>query len=84
MAVPSFRSHSPFCHGSTDSWPEESFSPPRSRGLRWAWGAGPRPEREFEAEFDETIDKMLKSALRFDAGKVDDGDVARASGPPDE
>jgi ParB family chromosome partitioning protein len=43
-----------------------------------------RFRRAEKAEFDETIEKMLRSALRFDAGKVDDGDVARASGPPEE
>ena len=43
-----------------------------------------RFKRGANAEFDETIDKMLASARRFDAGKVKADQVARASGPPEE
>jgi len=43
-----------------------------------------RFKRGAKAEFDETIDKMLASARRFDAGKVKADQVARASGPPEE
>jgi ParB family chromosome partitioning protein len=34
------------------------------------------------AEFDETIDKMLGSARRFDPGKIRADQVARSGGPP--
>jgi ParB family chromosome partitioning protein len=43
-----------------------------------------RFSRRATADFDETIDKMLASARRFDAGKVRADQVARAGGPPDE
>jgi ParB family chromosome partitioning protein len=43
-----------------------------------------RFKRGAKAEFDETIDKMLASAQRFDAGKIKADQVARASGPPEE
>jgi ParB family chromosome partitioning protein len=43
-----------------------------------------RFKRGAKAEFDETIDKMLGSARRFDAGKVKADQVARAAGPPEE
>ena len=33
--------------------------------------------------FDATLDKMIASARRFDAGSVNASQVARASGPPD-
>ncbi|MBC7894428.1 MAG: ParB N-terminal domain-containing protein [Cytophagaceae bacterium] len=36
------------------------------------------------ADFDETIDKMLGSARRFDAGKIRADQVARSGGPPPE
>lgn len=36
------------------------------------------------ADFDETIDKMLGSARRFDAGKIRPDQVARSGGPPTE
>ena len=36
------------------------------------------------ADFDETIDKMLGSARRFDAGKIRTDQVARTGGPPGE
>ncbi len=36
------------------------------------------------ADFDETIDKMLASARRFDASKIRSDQVARSGGPPGE
>lgn len=43
-----------------------------------------RFQRGAKAEFDETIDKMLASARKFDAGKVRADQVASAGGAPDE
>ena len=43
-----------------------------------------RFKRGAKAEFDETIDKMLASAQRFDAGKIRQDQVARAGGAPEE
>lgn len=37
-----------------------------------------------EADFDESIDKMLGSARRFDAGKIRADQVARSGGAPEE
>jgi ParB family chromosome partitioning protein len=36
------------------------------------------------ADFDETIDKMLGSARRFDAGKIRSDQLARLGAPPGE
>lgn len=36
------------------------------------------------ADFDETIDKMLAAAEKFDAGKIKADQVARSGGPPEE
>ena len=41
-----------------------------------------RFQRKPTADFDETIDKMLGSARRFDAGKIRADQVARSGGPP--
>ena len=41
-----------------------------------------RFQRKPTADFDETIDKMLGSARRFDAGKVRADQVARSGGAP--
>jgi ParB family transcriptional regulator, chromosome partitioning protein len=41
-----------------------------------------RFQRKPTADFDETIDKMLGSARRFDAGKIRTDQVARTGGPP--
>jgi ParB family chromosome partitioning protein len=41
-----------------------------------------RFQRKPTADFDETIDKMLGSARRFDAGKIRSDQVARTGGPP--
>src|SRR3954469_16127372 len=43
-----------------------------------------RFQRGAEAEFDETIDKMLAAARRFDPGKIKADQVARAAGPAEE
>lgn len=41
-----------------------------------------RFQRKPTADFDETIDKMIGSAKRFDAGKIKADQVARSGGPP--
>ncbi len=41
-----------------------------------------RFQRKPVADFDETIDKMLGSARRFDSTKVKADQVARSGGPP--
>jgi len=43
-----------------------------------------RFQRKTKAEFDETIDKMLAAAERFEAGKVKVDQVARTGGAPAE
>jgi ParB family chromosome partitioning protein len=43
-----------------------------------------RFQRKPTADFDETIDKMIASARRFDAGKIRVDQVARTGGAPDE
>jgi ParB family chromosome partitioning protein len=43
-----------------------------------------RFQRGTKAEFDETIDKMLGSAKRFDPAKIKADQVARAAGPAEE
>jgi ParB family chromosome partitioning protein len=43
-----------------------------------------RFQRKPTADFDETIDKMLGSARRFDAGRIKADQVARSGGPPEE
>jgi ParB family chromosome partitioning protein len=43
-----------------------------------------RFSRRAAADFDETIDKMLGSARRFDPAKIKTDQVARAGGPPEE
>jgi ParB family chromosome partitioning protein len=43
-----------------------------------------RFQRGAKADFDETIDKMLTAARRFDPAKIKADQVARASGPPEE
>jgi ParB family chromosome partitioning protein len=43
-----------------------------------------RFQRKTTADFDETIDRMLASAKRFDAGKIRPDQVARSGGPPSE
>jgi len=41
-----------------------------------------RFQRKPTADFDETIDKMIGSARRFDAGKIRADQIARSGGPP--
>jgi ParB family chromosome partitioning protein len=41
-------------------------------------------KRGQKADFDDTIDKMLASARKFDAGKIRADQVARAGGAPEE
>jgi ParB family chromosome partitioning protein len=43
-----------------------------------------RFKRGAKAEFDETVDKMLAAALKFDVAKVKADQVATAGGAPDE
>lgn len=43
-----------------------------------------RFQRKPTADFDETIDKMIASAGRFDAGRIRTDQIARAGGPPEE
>jgi ParB family chromosome partitioning protein len=43
-----------------------------------------RFQRKPTADFDETIDRMLGSARRFDAGKIRSDLVVRTGGPPGE
>ena len=43
-----------------------------------------RFQKKPTADFDETIDKMLGSVRRFDAGKIRSDQVARSGGPPAE
>lgn len=43
-----------------------------------------RFKRSPTADFDETVDKMIASAKRFDATKVKADQVARTGGPPSE
>ena len=43
-----------------------------------------RFQRKPTADFDETIDKMIGSARRFDAGKIRADQIARSGGPPAE
>ena len=43
-----------------------------------------RFKRGAKADFDDTIDKMLSAAQRFDVAKIRADQVARAAGPPEE
>ena len=43
-----------------------------------------RFQRKPTADFDETIDKMLASARRFDPARIKADQVARTGGPPEE
>jgi ParB family chromosome partitioning protein len=43
-----------------------------------------RFQRKAEADFDETLAKMLAGVKKFDPGKVKADQVARAGGPPEE
>ncbi len=56
----------------------KAFVVARINPLRFALKRGQK------ADFDETIEKMLASARKFDPAKVKADQVARASGPPEE
>jgi ParB family chromosome partitioning protein len=43
-----------------------------------------RFKRGAKAEFDETIERMLTAARRFDPGRIRADQVARAGGAPEE
>jgi ParB family transcriptional regulator, chromosome partitioning protein len=63
---------------------ERGFESPYLRAFVVARINPLRFQRGAKAEFDETIDKMLASARRFDSAKVKPDQVARAGGPPEE
>ncbi len=63
---------------------ERGFESPYLRAFVVARINPLRFKRGATAEFDETIDRMLTSARRFDAGRIKADQVARAAGPPDE
>jgi ParB family transcriptional regulator, chromosome partitioning protein len=63
---------------------ERGFESPYLRAFVVARINPLRFQRGAKAEFDETIDKMLAAAKRFDPGRIKADQVARASGPPDE
>jgi ParB family transcriptional regulator, chromosome partitioning protein len=63
---------------------ERGFESPYLRAFVVARINPLRFKRGVKAEFDDTIETMLKAARRFDAGKVKADQVARASGPPEE
>ena len=63
---------------------ERGFESPYLRAFVVARINPLRFRRGAKAEFDETIDTMLKAARRFDAGKVKADQVARAAGAPEE
>ncbi|MCZ6598610.1 MAG: ParB N-terminal domain-containing protein [Planctomycetota bacterium] len=42
-----------------------------------------RFKRDVQADFDETVGKMLKSAQKFDVGKIKADQVAKSGGPAD-
>lgn len=63
---------------------ERGFESPYLRAFVVARINPLRFKRGATAEFDETIDRMITSAKRFDPGRVKADQVARASGPPEE
>ena len=63
---------------------ERGFESPYLRAFVVARINPLRFKRGVTAEFDETIDRMITSAKRFDPGRVKADQVARASGPPEE
>jgi ParB family transcriptional regulator, chromosome partitioning protein len=63
---------------------ERGFDSPYLRAFIVARINPLRFKRSPTADFDETIDKMIASARRFDAGKVKADQVARTGGPPSE
>jgi ParB family chromosome partitioning protein len=63
---------------------ERGFESPYLRAFVVARINPLRFQRGAKAEFDETIDKMLSAARRFDPARIKADQVARAAGPPDE
>jgi ParB family transcriptional regulator, chromosome partitioning protein len=63
---------------------ERGFESPYLRAFVVARINPLRFKRAATAEFDDTIDKMVAAARRFDPAKVKADQVARASGPPEE
>jgi ParB family chromosome partitioning protein len=63
---------------------ERGFDSPYLRAFVVARINPLRFKRGVNADFDETIEKMIASARRFDVGRVKADQVARASGPPEE
>jgi ParB family chromosome partitioning protein len=63
---------------------ERGFESPYLRAFVVARINPLRFQRGAKAEFDETIDKMLGAARRFDPARIKADQVARAAGPPDE
>ena len=63
---------------------ERGFESPYLRAFVVARINPLRFKRGATAEFDETIDRMIASAKRFDPARVKADQVARASGPPEE
>lgn len=63
---------------------ERGFESPYLRAFVVARINPLRFRRGATAEFDETIDRMITAARRFDPARVKADQVARASGPPDE
>lgn len=63
---------------------ERGFESPYLRAFVVARINPLRFKRGATAEFDETIDRMITAARRFDPARVKADQVARASGPPEE
>jgi ParB family chromosome partitioning protein len=63
---------------------ERGFDSPYLRAFVVARINPLRFKRGVNADFDETIERMIASARRFDVGKVKADQVARASGAPEE
>ena len=63
---------------------ERGFESPYLRAFVVARINPLRFQRGATADFDETIDRMITAARRFDPARVKAEQVARASGPPEE
>jgi len=63
---------------------ERGFESPYLRAFVVARINPLRFKRGATADFDETIDRMITAARRFDPARVKADQVARASGPPEE
>jgi ParB family chromosome partitioning protein len=63
---------------------ERGFESPYLRAFVVARINPLRFQRGAKADFDETIDKMLAAARRFDPARIKADQVARAAGPPDD